>query len=104
LPACAERRRNRADCHAAIEHGQCAACLGSRRRLAAQVSPCGLGLGDSLALTLQHHFALELREAREDRLNEFAGRALGIDSLAAKIEDANTDRLGVERPFADLCL
>src|SRR5208337_1187020 len=62
--------------------------LESRSRSAPHVAVLSFRLRNPLPLSLQHHLAFELREAGEDGENELAGCALGIDRLAAEIEDA----------------
>ena len=54
-------------------------------------------LGNPFSLPLEHHFALELREAGKDGENELARRALGVDRLTAKVEHAKASPAILDR-------
>jgi GAF domain-containing protein len=56
-------------------------------RRASLVTPLGLGLGDTLPLSFQHHLALPGGDASQDRPHELAGGVAGVELAAHRQHD-----------------
>ncbi len=69
-----------------------------RRRSAPLVFACRLCLGDTLALALKHHLALELRKGCEHRQEKISGRSRRVHRLTPEVKYPKGNALLFQKP------